>query len=400
MIRRIRLRQWRSYDALDLRLDAGTTFVVASNGVGKSSLMLGLAWAVFGEHSSVDARSCIRAGASSAEVEVELVLPDERTLTIQRTIAQRGLPKSSGVVEGTTLDDQHLTRLLEEAFGVDLDVAARLSLMAGGKQLASDEALNLKSHLYKAFGVAEMLTTAQLARKVAKDIEKERSATREVSKERIADRDALEREASHARVAREASKEQVHEQELVVKRVRESLRLAERMASYKDESLRYEQQLTALVEEARDVVEGLDSGIAHAEVVDRLNAAHGEFELAAKKASEASASARGVISAAQEAIGFLDAHTAVCPVCMREMTSKDLVGARNQHESRIQVATATAVENDLREEQLRLNAKNAANVSARLQVLRAPHLPPAGEAPALDAVQATLEAEVERLEGC
>ena len=44
MIHQLRLRNWRSYEDLDLRLDPGTTFVVAPNGVGKTSLVYGLAW--------------------------------------------------------------------------------------------------------------------------------------------------------------------------------------------------------------------------------------------------------------------------------------------------------------------------------------------------------------------
>src|SRR5438552_2880571 len=137
MIRSVKLRRWRSYDALELKLNPGTTFVVAANGIGKTSLMLGLAWGVFGDHSNIDARSCVRVGAAGAEAEVEIVLPDDRILTILRSIGTRGPTKSRGSLEGMTLDEPGITRLLEETFGIELDVAARLSLMAGGSQLAS-----------------------------------------------------------------------------------------------------------------------------------------------------------------------------------------------------------------------------------------------------------------------
>jgi len=43
MISHLSLRHWRSYDTLDLDFGSGTTFVVAPNGVGKTSLVLGLA---------------------------------------------------------------------------------------------------------------------------------------------------------------------------------------------------------------------------------------------------------------------------------------------------------------------------------------------------------------------
>ena len=41
MIRRLRLRSWRAYENLDLELGPGATFVVASNGIGKTSLIMG-----------------------------------------------------------------------------------------------------------------------------------------------------------------------------------------------------------------------------------------------------------------------------------------------------------------------------------------------------------------------
>ena len=54
MIHQLHLRNWRSYEDLDLQLNPGTTFVVAPNGVGKTSLIYGLAWGVFGQYSGVD----------------------------------------------------------------------------------------------------------------------------------------------------------------------------------------------------------------------------------------------------------------------------------------------------------------------------------------------------------
>ena len=56
MIHSLRLRNWRTYENLDLSIGPGTTFVVAPNGVGKTSLVYGLAWAVFGGDSGIDPR--------------------------------------------------------------------------------------------------------------------------------------------------------------------------------------------------------------------------------------------------------------------------------------------------------------------------------------------------------
>ena len=78
MIHRLHLRNWRSYEKLDLSLQPGTTFVVAPNGVGKTSLVYGLAWGMFGVHSGVDPKSSIRAGTHQTEVRVEMGLTRRR----------------------------------------------------------------------------------------------------------------------------------------------------------------------------------------------------------------------------------------------------------------------------------------------------------------------------------
>ena len=57
MIHQLRLRNWRSYEGLDLRLEPGTTFIVAPNGVGKTSLVYGLAYGVFGQHTDIDPKT-------------------------------------------------------------------------------------------------------------------------------------------------------------------------------------------------------------------------------------------------------------------------------------------------------------------------------------------------------
>ena len=110
--------------------------------------MLGLAWALYGEHANVDPRACIRAGADTAEVEITLALPDDRQLKIARKVGRRGRPTVKGWLDDVEIDPPAVDQTLEEAFEIKLDVAANLSMMLGGGQLASEQPLDLKSHLY------------------------------------------------------------------------------------------------------------------------------------------------------------------------------------------------------------------------------------------------------------
>ena len=167
MIHRIRLRNWRSFDYLDLPLEPGTTFVVAPNGVGKTSLIYGLAWAVFGQHSNVDPKTCIRAGAESTEVQVDFDLPEGRRLRISRIARRRGAPTATYELNGERVPEGSALSEMEQALGIELPAAGRLSMMLGGGHIAASNTLNLESHLHHAFGVAHLLSAAETAQSVA-----------------------------------------------------------------------------------------------------------------------------------------------------------------------------------------------------------------------------------------
>ncbi|MGH2476908.1 MAG: AAA family ATPase, partial [Candidatus Limnocylindrales bacterium] len=84
MIRRLTLQNWRAYDHLELEFQPGATFVVAPNGIGKSSIVEGARFALFGlvPPAKGGASRISTSGGTSASVDVEL--PSGRTLTVIR----------------------------------------------------------------------------------------------------------------------------------------------------------------------------------------------------------------------------------------------------------------------------------------------------------------------------
>jgi len=81
-IRRVRVRNIRSYESADVGLPAGTTLIAGDVGAGKSSLLYAIEMALFGV-AEIDATYLIRHGAPHAEVEVELEDGEHRT-TLRR----------------------------------------------------------------------------------------------------------------------------------------------------------------------------------------------------------------------------------------------------------------------------------------------------------------------------
>src|SRR6188508_2042997 len=116
MIRRLHIQGWRAFDRLTLDLADGLTFVVAENGVGKTSLVQAAAWGLYGRLSTVDARAARRIGGPDTRVEVDVELPDGRLLTIERAVGSRA-ESMAARLDGKALDDGGLARTMADAFG-------------------------------------------------------------------------------------------------------------------------------------------------------------------------------------------------------------------------------------------------------------------------------------------
>jgi DNA repair exonuclease SbcCD ATPase subunit len=154
MIGRLQLKNWRNYEDVTLSFEPGTTFVVASNGVGKSSLVEAARWALFGVPGA--GGSPIRMGAAQASVTVDLTLPNGRSLTVARTLkglVPRGQPASTIILDGEAVDDGALVAILSESYGTDPAFLARLAMPAIAREQDTPESLGLDGHLGRYFGV-------------------------------------------------------------------------------------------------------------------------------------------------------------------------------------------------------------------------------------------------------
>ena len=372
MIHRLRLRNWRSYDYLDLPLEPGTTFVVAPNGVGKTSLVYGLAWAVFGQHSSVDPKTCIRAGAESTEVQVEFDLPDGRRLRISRIARRRGAPTATYELNGARVPEGSALSEMEQALGIELPVAGRLSMMLGGGHIAASDALNLESHLHHAFGVAHLLSAAETAQSVAREAEKARAALRSTSRQRMENRAALEGEIA----ALEAEIKHLNERNVELERARDAAAaqrsLVERHVALAGQLERYEQQRSQLMDEI-EVTLGRPVGPDSKEAVS--SELRAELEKSERTVSEMTGgvvTARSVINSAEQAVRLLDGDNAVCPTCMRPLAHHERVSAIAVH--RTQRAEAQGEARRL-EEARGASQTHAQGVSRLLAQLAALHTP-------------------------
>jgi DNA repair exonuclease SbcCD ATPase subunit len=155
MIKRLTLKNWRNYEDATVKFEPGTTFVVASNGVGKTSLVEAARWAIFGMIAP-GGNAAIRVGETSALAIVDLELPDLRVLTVERTLTgndRRVEPPTAVRLDGASVPPEELNQHLMSAYGTEPSFLAGLIMPAIDRDHDKPSALGLEEHLGRYFGI-------------------------------------------------------------------------------------------------------------------------------------------------------------------------------------------------------------------------------------------------------
>ena len=333
MIRTLGLRNWRSYEDLDLQLEPGTTFVVAPNGVGKTSLVYGLAWAVFGDQSGIDPKTSIRAGTAMAEVDVELDLPDERRLVIRRTAKRRGAPTASYEIDGQRRTEASARSELADALGIELPIASRLAMMLGGGNEAAQAALKLEGHLHHAFGVAHLLQATETAESIAKDAAKRRADVRSASRQGMDNRAAIEKEIADLETEISRLIERATELEQLRDAAATQRASVARHLALDDQRERYVRQRSDLVGAIEGILDRTLSRDADDSIAAALRLDLETSQDTVGEVTERTIQARSTAAAADQALELLDAEDAICPTCMRPLADHERASAVSVHQA-------------------------------------------------------------------
>lgn len=157
MIKTLRLRDWRNYADVEIEFKEGVTFVVATNGVGKTSMIEAARWALFGTLGPTP-EAAIRVGADSAQATVELILPSRGVLSIARPLTRPRTRKDTQpdpeiTINGTTVAPEDLPALLASEYKTDPAFLARLTMPAPNRDDDKPHTLGLENHLGRLFGI-------------------------------------------------------------------------------------------------------------------------------------------------------------------------------------------------------------------------------------------------------
>lgn len=375
MIRLLRLEGWKGFSSLELALDDGATFIVARNGIGKTSFVQAAAWVLFGARTKIDPALALRRGHSSSQVEVTLGPPGGDQRTIRRTITpkKRGAGVNVDVfIDGSVADDDAAEALVRDMFGASPDDLARLAVLPAGSLHDYDaEKLHLRRYLCSLYGIDKIEGALSALhderRSTAAAIKRVRAAARMDASEVSAAASAVDELAEAIAVTTETLEavQQAHQQ------LQDRLAAVDRFEAAQVRLAAYLETVQSVAQRAADLVGAPVSADAIAEELEELLAS---ADSALDDISRETARHQARRDLAVELLAQLSDADSDCPVCRRPLDEDHREVAESSHRRDITAADeAIAAVEESRRRQVELRAA----LRALQQELRdQPELPP------------------------
>ena len=391
MIRRLALRDWRTYEDLDVELHPGTTFVVAPNGIGKTSLIEAAAWALYGD-AGVRPSGAVRAGAPSASASVELELPDGHILGITRTLPKklaRRPPAPQVRLDGRDVDAKAAAAALQGAYAADPVFLARLTMPRGSIDADTPSSLGLQEHLGRFFGVDGLQSAIDqldgLIRQSARQIRAAKQAS-PVNPRRLARlRSGLAAASQTAEAAARAHAEARHDLEAA--QVNERRRAA--LARWQAQQAAYLESVAVVSERASEELGRLTEPDT---LADALEGAWDTLQRELDSVRMKQGENVGRSASLTASRNTLDTAHGDCPVCRRELDAPTVQTALEAHDADLRRLAAAARRLHRREAQLLDRQAGLRDLRRQLRRIAVP-----GPAPADPAGPGTTAASIDEL---
>jgi DNA repair exonuclease SbcCD ATPase subunit len=344
VIRRLTLQNWRAYEHLELDLAPGATFVVAPNGVGKSSIVEGARFALFGfvPPAREGAARVARTGATSASVDVEL--PSGRLLAVTRPypVKPRAATTPTVLLDGEPQPPETLEALLAEEYGAEPAFLARLAMLHSSTVFAEAKGLDLRDHLCRVFGVDGLMAaldqTRALAAVAKKSVDSARKPAAAVPDSELAALAEVEARAVELIAAADAERAAA-EQALTAARARAEAR--QRYETWKAAADRYAAVATEVSQQAEALLgRTLSPDRPGVELPAQLEAAEAEAVEALDEVRRRRAALAGRAEAIRTGLAELEGAEGACPVCRRPLEPDDVEVARAGHERDLEAIQA------------------------------------------------------------
>ena len=345
MITVIQLKNWRAYRSFELKLKPGTTFLVAKNGVGKTSLIDAVRWALDPQLSAQS--DMLHGSADSGSVKVKLAVGTHSVQIERNLVKGRGkVPKSEIIawIDGErTIDTGDVYRLFEAEWGTEYGFLTRVSFITD-RLLYSDEDPDLRSHLSDVFGLKNLQRTIkELGPAISK-------SERAIKAER-ADVSATESDLYKAEAELQQSTLALNDAMMVeqIKReesdnARELVHEAERVETSAVELKLWHEGRAQIADAAKPIIGQATPGI---DLRDILEASERAIRDQILRERERLAVLSNRIQSIEMELARLLSAEADCPVCRRPLDDQSRGIAESQHQSDLETAREATTSIDL-----------------------------------------------------
>jgi DNA repair exonuclease SbcCD ATPase subunit len=375
MISRVLLRNWRGYEKLSLDLGPGLTFVIADNGVGKTSLVNAAAWALFGDAAGVDGDAAIRVGSAETTVEVDLTVGGtELSVRRSRRRAGRGRETVEAAIDGRAASADDLRGRLAEAASLPYEILSQLMFVPEMRLTHEGELFaDVQGHLSGLLGIDHLRRAAESARQVHAAVSRDIRARRE----QVRSDEAVLAAARATIEEADAEIAGIDAAVLADLNRRDALdaarRLLDQWADHDAAQAEHQAALDRLVAEARKV--GVDLGDGHDVDVDPLVDAERDVRERSQQVQRALATDEAESTLVRGLLDQLGTAEAACPLCLQPLAEDVAQHAAEVHQARLDEIDARHIENELRRAQV---AEAAGRLTAVAQAMArlVPPIPP------------------------
>ena len=396
MIIYLELRNWRAFDKVALHLDAGTSFIVAENGIGKTSILRGAAWAIFGpDHIDPGPELRVNRGATEAVGIVALTTPSGE-LEIERVhrVGRGERPSITATLAGRKIAPDELPHTLNQVLGAHPSVAAQLGFVHQ-HALVSDQTLfsGVKGFLRHLTGVSRLDVGRSALLKTQKALDRRASAFNKQAKARGSEIGSLRADRVQATAALNRAEDGLAKTQEQLDAAHAAAALLEQWTAYRDSLIHYEAARAELLDE-----------IAGFAPLDQLAQTLTELQSASRDLSQLMAQARATADLHRQLEAQL-AGKPTCPVCRQSVDGEQAQRATSHHRDAIDDATRTSEQltNDLTATRTRL--ERIAHLKKQFEELIEPIAPESPEPTAsemldIEASEAALVAAQSQAHDC
>lgn len=330
MITRVRLTNWKAYDHFDMELTPGTTFLIARNGIGKSSFMDAVSWAL--DPNAKPDRLKMRRLATTTSVTVDLRVGTtdvvvNRTLTKGRSTT----PTLGGTasIGGETSDVGSALEWLAAAWKTDPAFLHRSAFLSDRLLTESGEP-NLEEHLVRLYGLDRLREAQNAAKAAASQLETQARDAKKATRTTNDQITAAEAEASELDAAAVAASEAATVAADAAARAASAVREAELRVLAVEAHEHWQTRYTALVTDAEGLLGELPTDLGLEEV---LRGAEQGAQAQIVRQAERRAALTERIATVDAALERLHAAEGDCPICRRALDGDSRQRAEEAHQA-------------------------------------------------------------------